>query len=360
MPGTDRRFKPLKQLGQFSDLSDVATAGAAAGDLLTFVSGEWVNSKSLTGDYDITGALTATDLTLTDDLIVGDDLTVAGLATIGETLAVTGDTTLSGAAILESTLDLTGAATFADSLAVAGAFTGAGFSFSGNGTIGGTLGVTGDVTLSADIAAVNADFSGAVTVANGIAVTGGALFNDGLVVDDTLSAQALAAVNVSATGTLDAQGAATLQSGLTLSGGDFIFKRAVDTDILLDLQEASTSVVKLLWDASADQFELQTLQDSATLSIKGTNSASSLIDMLSFNPDGNVRSHLGLTIDGDIDHDGSGVGFFGTAPAAQASAYTPTNVTTDRSYDANATTLDEVADVLGTLIADLQSYGLLQ
>jgi hypothetical protein len=36
-------------------------------------------------------------------------------------------------------------------------------------------------------------------------------------------------------------------------------------------------------------------------------------------------------------------------------AYTPTNVTTDRSYDANATTLDEIADVLGTLIADLQA-----
>lgn len=35
--------------------------------------------------------------------------------------------------------------------------------------------------------------------------------------------------------------------------------------------------------------------------------------------------------------------------------YTPTNVTTDRSYDANATSVDELADVLGTLIADLQS-----
>lgn len=42
-----------------------------------------------------------------------------------------------------------------------------------------------------------------------------------------------------------------------------------------------------------------------------------------------------------------------------ASAYTPTNVTTDRSYDANATTVDELADVLGTLIADLQSLKIL-
>jgi hypothetical protein len=40
-------------------------------------------------------------------------------------------------------------------------------------------------------------------------------------------------------------------------------------------------------------------------------------------------------------------------------AYTPTNVSTDRSYDANATTTDELADVLGTLIADLQAAGVL-
>ena len=42
----------------------------------------------------------------------------------------------------------------------------------------------------------------------------------------------------------------------------------------------------------------------------------------------------------------------------KSAAYTPTNVTTDRSYDANATTVDELADVLGTLIADLQTVGL--
>jgi len=53
------------------------------------------------------------------------------------------------------------------------------------------------------------------------------------------------------------------------------------------------------------------------------------------------------------------IGFFNTAPVVKSSAYTPTNVTTDRAYDANATTLDEVADVLGTLIADLQAYGLI-
>ena len=38
-----------------------------------------------------------------------------------------------------------------------------------------------------------------------------------------------------------------------------------------------------------------------------------------------------------------------------SSAYTTSNVTTDRTYDANATTLDELADIVGTLIADLKT-----
>jgi hypothetical protein len=52
------------------------------------------------------------------------------------------------------------------------------------------------------------------------------------------------------------------------------------------------------------------------------------------------------------------LGFWGHATAVQPAAYTPTNVSADRSYDANSTTIDELADVLGTLIADLQTMGL--
>lgn len=66
-----------------------------------------------------------------------------------------------------------------------------------------------------------------------------------------------------------------------------------------------------------------------------------------------------VEIDGALNHDGALVGFRGSAPVALSAAYVPTNVTTDRVYDANATTIDELADVLGTLIADLQLQGLL-
>lgn len=58
----------------------------------------------------------------------------------------------------------------------------------------------------------------------------------------------------------------------------------------------------------------------------------------------------------------TGIAFFGVTPVARASAYTLTSVTTDRTLTGSGgtPTLNEVADVLGTLIADLQAYGLLQ
>lgn len=66
-----------------------------------------------------------------------------------------------------------------------------------------------------------------------------------------------------------------------------------------------------------------------------------------------------LELDGALNHDGTTVGFYGVAPVAQSAAYTPSNVTTDRTYDANATSLDEIADILGTLIADLKLTGII-
>lgn len=44
---------------------------------------------------------------------------------------------------------------------------------------------------------------------------------------------------------------------------------------------------------------------------------------------------------------------------SEVETYTTTNVSTDRSYDADSTTTAELADVLGTLIADLKTAGIL-
>ena len=48
----------------------------------------------------------------------------------------------------------------------------------------------------------------------------------------------------------------------------------------------------------------------------------------------------------------------GRFASATKPVYTPTNVATDRSFDANATSDDEQADVQGTVIQDMQTIGL--
>jgi hypothetical protein len=52
------------------------------------------------------------------------------------------------------------------------------------------------------------------------------------------------------------------------------------------------------------------------------------------------------------------VGFFGATAVVRPSAYTLSNVAADRAFDAHSTTLDEIADVLGTVINDLKALGL--
>jgi hypothetical protein len=53
------------------------------------------------------------------------------------------------------------------------------------------------------------------------------------------------------------------------------------------------------------------------------------------------------------------LGFWNAAPVVQNTGWTANNVTANRVFDASATTLAEVANVLGTLINQLKTYGLL-
>lgn len=63
-----------------------------------------------------------------------------------------------------------------------------------------------------------------------------------------------------------------------------------------------------------------------------------------------IRGYVGGTLADRLNFD------FATIAA---NSYTPSNVTTDRTYDANSTDVAELADVLGTLIADLQAIGII-
>lgn len=53
------------------------------------------------------------------------------------------------------------------------------------------------------------------------------------------------------------------------------------------------------------------------------------------------------------------VGFFGATPSVQSTGWTVTNHVLDKVIDANATTINEICDVLGELITELKSKGIL-
>lgn len=106
--------------------------------------------------------------------------------------------------------------------------------------------------------------------------------------------------------------------------------------------EGDTDANLLFTDASADSVQIgaATASDSAKLYVAGKISTSGEIE-----------------INGALNHDGSTVGFYGTTPVVQSTGWSVSNVTTDKSFDANSTSIDELADVLGTLINYLLSRG---
>ena len=53
------------------------------------------------------------------------------------------------------------------------------------------------------------------------------------------------------------------------------------------------------------------------------------------------------------------VGFFGSVGAIQSTGWTVTNVSGDKAFDASSTSVNELANVVGTLITALKGHGLL-
>ena len=71
-------------------------------------------------------------------------------------------------------------------------------------------------------------------------------------------------------------------------------------------------------------------------------------------PPSRIRTAVGKSVDNQLEQN-----IAATNLAASSARYTVTNVTDDRTYDANSTTTAELADVLGTLINDLRERGVL-
>lgn len=106
--------------------------------------------------------------------------------------------------------------------------------------------------------------------------------------------------------------------------------------------ESDTDVNALYVDASANTVQVgaATASDSAKFYVSGKISASGAVE-----------------VNGDLLHDGTNIRFHAGTGAAQSTGWSVTNVTPDKSFDANSTSIDEIADVLGTLITHLLTRG---
>jgi len=127
----------------------------------------------------------------------------------------------------------------------------------------------------------------------------------------------------------------------------------------LQFQDPNANEIFILANVASAVNEL-TLTNAATgnapiLSATGTNTDIGIT--LTPKGTGRVLVTAALEVDGALDHDGSTVGLYGVTPVAQSTGWAVTNVTTDKVFNANSTSLDEIADVLGTLITYLISRG---
>ena len=201
MPGPGRRSKRLKQSTSLDSIGAFASNSPVDGDILIYDSGDGVyaNGRALTGNYSISGQLTAADLLITNDITITDALTVGGNAGVTGDLSVIGSTALNGLATIGGTLGVTGAVTLSDALSVAGTLTGVGFSFEGSGQIDTDLTVTGTLTVGT-LTLADLSLSGDLSVTGTMEVTSTSVFGDDVQINANLSASAIAATSLNTSG----------------------------------------------------------------------------------------------------------------------------------------------------------------
>ena len=108
---------------------------------------------------------------------------------------------------------------------------------------------------------------------------------------------------------------------------------------------STTNELRVQWDGS--DWDLESRVNGAVLGFKATQGGGALVDLIEMNPSGSIRVFRDLQLDGDIDHDGSQIGYFGTAPANITAAYVQTFSTATRTH-ANPTALTLTDSTGGT------------
>lgn len=147
-------------------------------------------------------------------------------------------------------------------------------------------------------------------------------------------------------------------------GGNILTASTVVTDNSIQINAGRGSGrISLSGDATSGTFQLNNENQNSNLFIRMSAASGGDVQITTNGASAGIIKFLkAVTItSGNLTLDtGNIIVSNGTIRAGTPPTYTPTNVTTDRSYDANSTTLDEIADVVGTMIGDLQTIGLFQ
>jgi hypothetical protein len=331
MPGPNRRSRRLKQGASIDEIGGFLSVNPSDGDILVYdsVDGRYENSHDLTGAYTLAGSLLATDITVTNDLIIQDALTVQGTTSLGADLSVTGAGIFNTSVTVATTLGVTGATTLSDTLNVAGLLTGAGFLFSGSGTVQGSLTVQGAINLTGDLSLANLTATtltttGTATVGGNLLVSGVTVLNDDLTVNANISGQSVAGTSLNTGGSL------TL--GTALNGPAWNLTRTAPTITFATTTNNDTLRFTGNTDLGAGQITRTMLELDAAAAGGALLYAEGVLELSVLT--GNVLVANALEIDGDLNHDGTNIGFYGVAPVARPAAYTQTFATADRTHAA--------------------------
>ena len=238
MAGADRRARRIRQSTTLSELGGLSLVNPTGGQLLGInsITGLIENVSEVDAGFQFGGPLVAPQLNILNDAAIVDDLVVGGDTTLNGPLTANNAVTLNGATTIGDTLTVLGDAEFQTALAVAGALTGSGFSFDGDGTIDGELVVLGNFASGA-IATTN------LLVAGSFTATGPNLFGSAV----------------------DVMGALT--STTTITGASLIGTTSVSTPMLVTTGTLSGPQWRLTKDA--DTLVLACDADDGTLILRG-------------------------------------------------------------------------------------------
>lgn len=346
MAGFTRRSKPLKAGTSIGEIGGVSLAGIADSDLLIYdlATETFLPGKSITGSLTVSGAYNGASLDLSAGAVIDGTLNVGGASTLGGNLTVTGS--IAGAALtatsgsFSSTLSVAGATTLAASLSGTSASLSAGLS------VGASLAVSGGSSLTS-ITGTTLGLSGALTVGGASIFTGNGTFQGDLQVVGTISTGGdFAANNISAVNALYGYeltvantaafgGAVTMATTLGVTGavthssttamvGTATFGAAagvhqdIDTDetrwyngatLLGKVGMTTASVWYTHLGDPAENGIVATLNGSVDLYYNNSKTFETI--------SGGAKTTGTHQITGNLDHDGSNVGFYNTAPAAK-------------------------------------------